>query len=113
MPGGALEVGETPSEGIVREILEETGYHCKVDKLVGVYDSRVVSLDSSLHIYLITFLCSLDNDIDQIDSLYSDEIIRVDWFNKDELPNPIHGGHKDRIVAAFRCWKTDVPAHFD
>jgi len=25
MPGGALEVGETPAEGVVREALEETG----------------------------------------------------------------------------------------
>ena len=27
MPGGALDVGETPAEGVLRESLEETGVH--------------------------------------------------------------------------------------
>jgi len=42
MPGGALEVGETPAEGVVREALEETGVHCQPIALVGVFDSRRV-----------------------------------------------------------------------
>jgi hypothetical protein len=41
MPGGALEVGETPAEGVVREVLEETGVHCRPVAMVGVFDSRL------------------------------------------------------------------------
>ena len=40
MPGGALEVGETPAEGACRETLEETGVVVRVRGLAGVYDSR-------------------------------------------------------------------------
>jgi len=29
MPGGVMEVGETPAEAVVRETLEETGIRCK------------------------------------------------------------------------------------
>jgi 8-oxo-dGTP pyrophosphatase MutT (NUDIX family) len=28
MPGGGLEVGETPAAGVVREAFEETGVRC-------------------------------------------------------------------------------------
>ena len=113
MPGGALEVGETPSEGVIREILEETGFQCQVKKLIGVYDSRLVSLDSSFHIYLFTFLCSIVIDAEQIDRQFPDEIIKLDWFPEDGLPKPIHRGHHERIIASFKCWKNDAPVYFD
>lgn len=36
-PGGVLELEETPEEGVVREVLEETGVHVEVERLAGVY----------------------------------------------------------------------------
>lgn len=36
-PGGVLELDETPQEGVVREVLEETGIHVEVEQLTGVY----------------------------------------------------------------------------
>lgn len=41
LPGGGLEPGEDPVEGAVREIREETGYHARVDELLGI-DSRII-----------------------------------------------------------------------
>lgn len=41
MPGGALEVGETPAEGVVREALEETGVECQAVVLVGVFEDSL------------------------------------------------------------------------
>ena len=35
---GFMEAGETPEEGIAREVLEETGLRCESLKLIGVYD---------------------------------------------------------------------------
>ncbi|MBN9416993.1 hypothetical protein ABS71_05020 [bacterium SCN 62-11] len=32
LPGGGLEAGETPEEGAVREMLEETGLTCSVER---------------------------------------------------------------------------------
>jgi 8-oxo-dGTP diphosphatase len=35
LPGGGLEPGEPPEEGIVREVLEETGLHVRVVQILG------------------------------------------------------------------------------
>lgn len=37
LPGGVLELDETPEDGVVREVREETGVLVKVDRLTGVY----------------------------------------------------------------------------
>jgi 8-oxo-dGTP diphosphatase len=37
LPGGGIEPNEPPEDAVVREILEETGFHVKVSRLVGVY----------------------------------------------------------------------------
>lgn len=37
LPGGVLELDETPETGVRREVLEETGIHVEVDELTGVY----------------------------------------------------------------------------
>lgn len=37
LPGGVLELDETPEDGVVREVREETGILVKVDRLTGVY----------------------------------------------------------------------------
>ncbi len=36
-PGGALELGESTEEAMIREIKEETGLSVKADRLIGVY----------------------------------------------------------------------------
>ncbi len=37
VPGGYMEPGESVTEACVREVLEETGLHVKVKRLIGVY----------------------------------------------------------------------------
>jgi len=36
-----LELSETPTDGVAREVLEETGVRVKVDQLTGVYKNMV------------------------------------------------------------------------
>ncbi|MER6810913.1 NUDIX domain-containing protein [Spirillospora sp. NPDC000708] len=46
-PGGVLELDETPYEGVVREVFEETGVKVEPERLTGVYKNMklgVVSL---------------------------------------------------------------------
>ncbi|MFZ5857617.1 MAG: NUDIX domain-containing protein [Chloroflexota bacterium] len=37
LPSGGMDAGESPSETAIREVLEETGLHVRVKRLVGVY----------------------------------------------------------------------------
>jgi ADP-ribose pyrophosphatase YjhB (NUDIX family) len=39
-PSGVVQLGETPAETLVREVLEETGLHVEVERLIGLYTGR-------------------------------------------------------------------------
>ena len=60
LPGGALELGETLQQGVVREVLEETGLTVVPDGIVEVLD-RITQDDNSgrirYHYVLVDFLC--------------------------------------------------------
>jgi len=55
MPGGACDVGETPAEGGVREVWEETGYHVQITNFLGVFDSRICGSRGSRQLYHFLF----------------------------------------------------------
>ena len=40
MPGGWADVGEFPSEAIVRETKEESGFDVKPKKIIGIFDAN-------------------------------------------------------------------------
>ncbi|HEY9832465.1 MAG TPA: NUDIX domain-containing protein [Stenomitos sp.] len=39
LPGGRMEAGEEAAEACVREVLEETGLHVTIERLIGVYSN--------------------------------------------------------------------------
>jgi 8-oxo-dGTP pyrophosphatase MutT (NUDIX family) len=112
MPGGLLEVGETPIEGVLREVVEETGYRCKAVSLVGLFDSRMCGTTYPLHLYHFTFLCT---PVDENPSVpqHQQESLDIKWFHEDSLPEDIDPGHRSRIPEAFRVWRGDLRPFFD
>lgn len=48
LPGGGVELHETPEEGVVREVLEETGYDVVLGGLLGIGTS-VITPDQRIH----------------------------------------------------------------
>ncbi len=50
-PGGRIEPGETPEEGIVREFTEETGYATHVDRKIAVVRHGYTKYRVTLHCY--------------------------------------------------------------
>jgi len=113
MPGGALEVGETPAEGVVREALEETGVHCRAVALVGVFDSRLCGTVGRHHLYHLVFLCSPSVGLERVAASHGQEVLDTGWFQEDELPQAIDPGHVSRIPEAFRLWRKEGGAFFD
>lgn len=113
MPGGVLEVGETPAEGVVRETFEETGVRCKAIALVGVFDSRLCGTISRHHLYQFIFLCQPDNKAKVSAPRYANEVLDTGWYTETDLPDSIDPGHVSRIPEAFRVWKGDKRAFFD
>lgn len=114
MPGGALEVGETPAEGVIREALEETGVTCEVVAFVGVHDSRRIGAETPHHLYMFSFLCRplAGHDL-QTKPPTANEILDRRWFHKDGLPPNLDPGHATRIPQAYRVWSGDPRADYD
>lgn len=50
LPGGGIDPGETAERAIMREILEETGFHVKIIRLVGIY-TPINRLAKLTHLY--------------------------------------------------------------
>ncbi|UCG00755.1 MAG: NUDIX hydrolase N-terminal domain-containing protein [Candidatus Heimdallarchaeota archaeon] len=113
MPGGLSEVGETPVEGVLREVVEETGYNCQAISLIGIFDSRLCGTTYPLQLYHFTFLCVPLEDEKQRVPLHQQETLDVNWFHEDSLPENIDPGHISRISEAFRVWRGDERAFFD
>jgi ADP-ribose pyrophosphatase YjhB (NUDIX family) len=113
MPGGALEVGETPAEGVVRECFEETGVSCRAVALVGVFDSRLCGTMSRHHLYQLLFLCRPLEIRPAEAPSHTHEVLETGWFAEDALPAQFDPGHSSRIPEAFRVWHGDPRPFFD
>ena len=114
MPGGILEVGETPAAGVVREVLEETGVRCEPIALVGVYDNRLWETGVAQHLYKFTFLCRpLDGGKPHETPSHAIETLETGWFAEDALPDDLFAGHVQRVKDAFRLWRGEQLAFFD
>lgn len=113
MPGGALEVGETPAEGAARETLEETGVLCEVRALVGVFDSRLCGSQTRHHLYQLVFTGAVLDDRGFGRGSHGHEVLDLGWFAQDALPDGLDPGHVSRIPEAWRVWRGDRRPFFD
>jgi 8-oxo-dGTP diphosphatase len=80
LPGGALEVGETLQQGVVREVLEETGVTVAPAGIVEILDRIVRDEESGrvrYHYVLIDFVCRVTGGSPRMGS-DADEVRWVD-----------------------------------
>ncbi|MGW5586953.1 NUDIX hydrolase [Streptomyces sp. NPDC003857] len=75
LPGGVLELNETPEAGVAREVLEETGIHVEVDELTGVYKN------TTRGIVALVFRCKPSGGTERT----SNESTAVEWLTPDEV----------------------------
>lgn len=114
MPGGGIDVGETPAQAAVREAIEETGVTCEPVALVGIHDSRFCAPDYPHQLYMMSFLCRPRLDIPVVaPPAFAHEVLDIQWFPEHALPAELDPGHVARIPEAFRVWHGDMRAYFD
>ena len=83
LPGGWVDVNDAPSEAVVREIREESGYTAKALKLAMLVDrNRHPHPPSVYHIYKLFFLCERTGGAPKL----SNETDGVDFFPVRSLP---------------------------
>lgn len=83
MPGGWADVGESPTQMVVRETKEESGFEVEPLKLVGAYDANRAGRPLEFyHAYKLVFLCRLQGG----EACTSHETLDVGFFSFDELP---------------------------
>jgi 8-oxo-dGTP pyrophosphatase MutT (NUDIX family) len=109
-----MDVGETPAQAAVREVLEETGIRCEPVALVGIHDSRLCGSIDPFHLYHLLLLCRpLFDSSREEPSSHAYEILEIGWFGEQEVPAHLHPGHAPRLKEAFRVWHGDSRAYFD
>jgi ADP-ribose pyrophosphatase YjhB (NUDIX family) len=92
-PGGALESGELPDEGVAREVEEETGIKVTPVRLTAVIHHPSRNSDQLFFI----FRCIQHGG----ELAISEESLQVGWYGTDPLPSPMLNDHRQRVGQAF------------
>lgn len=79
-PGGKLEPGEKPTDGLIREVFEETSLKIKPLKLVGVYDLDLDNIGKLTHKFNVYSTEVLSGEVK-----LSHEHTDFKWATKEEI----------------------------
>ena len=89
-PTGWADIGYSPAEVAVKEVLEETGIECEVVQVLGVHDGMRLGF-TAVPLYSIVFHCrAVGGTLDPHPLEASD----VGWFAAGSLPTPIIGADR-------------------
>jgi 8-oxo-dGTP diphosphatase len=103
-PGGVLELDETIGEGLVREVLEETGLTVEPEALTGVYKNM------RRGIIALVFRCRVvDGQVGQVG--VSAEAAKVAWLSAEEVAERMDEAYAMRLLDALRPGPPAVRAH--
>jgi len=94
LPGGFMELGETPEEAALRELEEETGLTGKTDRLLGVMSMPNAQYHTVLMVaYLVR---------EYIGTLVpGDDASEAAWFSHRDLPEIAFTSHSHYIMEYF------------
>jgi len=83
LPGGWADVGDSPSDAVCREVVEETGLTVSVEKLLGVWDRNQHGHPPyPWHVYKLIFHCrELGGELQ-----LSADSLELDFFDPQHLP---------------------------
>jgi ADP-ribose pyrophosphatase YjhB (NUDIX family) len=87
LPGGWADPCQSPSEAVVREVFEESGFEVRAVKLAAVYDRSKHPHEPLMpfHLYKLFFLCEIIGGA----AKQSYETTGVEFFAEDNIPEPL------------------------
>ncbi|MER7236074.1 NUDIX domain-containing protein [Streptomyces olivaceus] len=101
LPGGVLELNETPEAGVAREVWEETGIHVEVDELTGVYKN------TTRGIVALVFRCKPSGGTERTSS----ESTAVSWLTPEEVSDRMAEVYAIRLLDALDGAGPHVRSH--
>lgn len=113
LPGGWADVNDSPSEAVEREIVEESGFEAKAEKMLAVFDRAKHGHEPPFpfHVYKFFILCRLEGGAAKVNM----ETTAVEFFSRDEIP-PLSVSRVTREQIQF-CFEAqqdpDRPCQFD
>lgn len=92
LPGGLLELGETTTEGVAREVLEETGVRVRPVEIVATVDRIVRDEDGRVryHYVLVEWLCVPETE-KQCEPVCGDDAEAAVWVKRGEISSATFG----------------------
>lgn len=102
LPAGGIELGESPQEAIIREVMEETGYAVRIHGIISVFggrDFRYTYPSGDRVEYVVTlFQCKI---IGGSGVPADSETKSIQYFGRHEMPELALPYPKDDLFRAF------------
>ena len=95
LPGGQIELGESPPQCLAREIQEELGLQIEVQHPLDTY---LFEVTPGHHVFIATYKCALGGPFDP---KVSPEHKRIGLFSQDRLPTNLPAGYRESIASAL------------
>jgi ADP-ribose pyrophosphatase YjhB (NUDIX family) len=102
LPGGAIDPGESVTEGCEREIREETGLRIRVKKLTGVYSNpnQVIEYADGNRFQIVAL--NFEADVVGGEFKINDEVTEMGYFSLADIEQAdLMSHHRERILDAF------------
>lgn len=109
LPGGLMELGESPEETACREVYEETGIKVKNLRLINVfsganYFTKLANGDEFQSVTTAYYTDEYDGDF----VMNKEEAVQLKFFPVTELPDYIVGSHKKMIFEYMKIMEKKI-----